>query len=95
MTFRLSKKVVLEEGDKVRVSGGPYYLSQSGRKIGMGESGTGIFASAEENGEAIYVRFDRKSSTARFVYIGPERFSESTGVTLRPHRIVKLRKKHN
>ena len=95
MVFRLSKKVSLEEGDRIRVSGGPYYLSQSGRKIGMGESGIGTFFKAAENGEAIYVKFDRKSSSACFVYIGPERFSEATGVTLKPHKVVKLRLKKN
>jgi len=92
MSFRLSKKVSLEEGDKIRVSGGPYFLAQSGKKISMGEHGVGTFAGAEENGEAIYVKFDRMSAP-RFVYIGPERLSESTGTTLRPHKIVKLRKK--
>jgi hypothetical protein len=91
MGFRLSKKVLLEEGDRIRVSGGPYFLTQAGKKISMGERGTGVFVSAEENGEAIYVKFD-KTSAARFVYIGSERISESTGTTLKAHKIVKLRK---
>jgi len=92
MSFRLSKKVSLEKGDRIRVSGGPYFLTQAGTKINMGERGVGTFVGSEENGEAIYVKFDR-TSAPRFVYIGPERLSESTGTTLRPHKIVKLRKK--
>ena len=91
MSFRLSKKVSLTQGDRVRVSGGPYFLTQSGVKISMGERGVGVFERAEENGEGIYVRFDR-THAPRFVYIGPERVSKSTGTTLRSHKIVKLRK---
>lgn len=91
MAFRLSKRVSLEEGDRVRVSGGPYFVTQVGKKISMGEHGVGTFARAEENGEAIYVKFDRMSAP-RFVYIGPERVSKSTGTTLRPHKVVKIRK---
>lgn len=90
--FRISKKVSLVEGDRVKVSGGPYFISQSGRKISMGERGVGTFSRAEENGEAIYVTFD-KSSSPRFVYIGPEKVSQSTGTILRPHKISKIRKK--
>lgn len=93
MSFRLSKKVTLEPGDKIKVSGGPYYLAKSGNKIGMGEKGVGTFVSAEENGEAIYVKFGRGIySTVRFVYIGPEHVSEATGTIMRPHKITKLRK---
>lgn len=93
MSFRLSKKVTLEPGDKIRVSAGPYYLAQSGNKIGMGEKGVGTFVSAEANGSAIYVRFGNGLySATRFVYIGPEHISEATGTVMRPHKITKLRK---
>ena len=91
MPFRLSKKVTLNEGDKVRVSGGPYYLAQSGKKIGMGEHGLGTFVSVvDEKGTAIYVKFG--SGAARFVYIGPEYISDVTGTIMKPHKIVKVRK---
>lgn len=92
MSFRLSKKVTLEPGDKIRVSAGPYYLAKSGNKIGMGEKGRGIFVSAEEDGTAIYVKFGGGLSSARYVYIGPEHISEATGTVMRPHKITKLRK---
>lgn len=92
MPFRLSKKVTLNEGDKVRVSSGPYYLTQSGKKIGMGEKGVGKFMGVvDEKGDAIYVQFGNGGAT-RYVYIGPEYISEVTGTTMRPHKIVKLRK---
>lgn len=89
MSFRLSKKVTLEPGDKIRVSAGPYFLSKSGKKIGMAEKGLGVFMSVDESGNAIYVRFGHAT---RYVYIGPEHFSETTGTTMRPHKITKVRK---
>jgi hypothetical protein len=91
MPFRLSKKVTLNEGDKVRVSGGPYYVTKDGKKIGMGEHGTGTFVGVvDEKGAAIYVRFG--TGIAKFVYIGPEYVSDTTGTIMRPHKIVKIRK---
>jgi len=92
MPFKLSPKVTLNEGDQIRVSGGPYYLTKDGRKISMGEHGVGTFVGADPKGDAIYVQFT-KYSTTRYVYIGPEGVSETTGTILRPHKIVKVRKK--
>jgi hypothetical protein len=89
MPFRLSQRVTLHEGDRVRVSGGPYFLAQSGNKISMGERGVGTFVGVEENGMAIFVQFGH--GAARRVYIGPETVSEVTGTILRPHKVVKMR----
>lgn len=91
MPFRLSKKVTLNEGDKIRVTAGPYYVTKDGKKIGMGEHGVGTFVrEVDEKGAAIYVKFG--TGTARFVYIGPKYVSDVTGTIMRPHKIVKLRK---
>lgn len=89
MSFRYSKKITLNEGDTVRVSSGPYFLSRSGAKIKMGESGIGVFVSADESGKAIHVKFGR--SAPAYVYIGPEYISPLTGLVMRPHKIVKIR----
>lgn len=91
MVFRLSTKVTLEKGDKIRVSGGPYYLTSSGVKVNLGEKGIGKFISGSEDGTAIYVSFSGDSN-ARYVYIGPEKISEITGTVLKPHKISKIRK---
>ena len=93
MPFRLSPKVTLNEGDKVRVSGGPYYVTKDGKKISMGDHGLGTFVGvADEKGTAIYVKFGTGYSAARFIYIGPEYVSDVTGTIMKPHKIVKLRK---
>ena len=89
MPFKLSQKVTLNEGDKVRVSQGPYFPSKSGKKIGMGHHGLGVFVGVvDEN--AIYVKFGHESP--RYIWIGKEHISETTGTVMRPHKIVKVRK---
>jgi hypothetical protein len=90
MCFRLNSKVVLQKGDKVRVSSGPYYLTSEGVKISLGEKGVGEFMSATPDGTAIYVIFSG-TSNARYVYIGPEKVSEITGTILKPHKVQKVR----
>jgi hypothetical protein len=92
MSFRLSKKVTLEAGDQVRVSGGPFYITEAGKKISMGEKGIGRFEKSADNGEALWIRFP--SCGARFVYIGPEKVSKATGIIYKAHSIVKLRKQN-
>jgi len=92
MSFRLSERMVLEKGDKVRVSGGPYYQSMAGNKISLGEKGLGTFVSAQEDGTAIHVIFNGENAS-KYVYIGPEKTSDSTGTIFKPHKIVKIRKK--
>lgn len=92
MGFKISEKVTLEIGDKVRVSAGPYWPSKDGTKVKIGEKGVGTFTGSDEQGKGIYIQFDRLSS-ARYVYIGEEYTSETTGTVFRPHKITKVRKK--
>lgn len=94
MTFKLSQKVSLEKGDRIRVSEGPYYLSNSGARIKLGEKGTGVFTGSSSDGTSISVTFDR-DQTSKYVYIGPEKVSPTTGTIMRPHKITKIRKKKN
>lgn len=88
--FKLSHKVTLTEGDKVKVSAGPYFPSKLGTKIRMGYKGEGTFVSASEDGMFLRIKL---GSTIENVYIGPEYVSESTRNIMRPHKITKLRKK--
>lgn len=91
MSFKISPKVTLEEGDKIRVSGGPYYLTKSGAKINLGERGIGKFNYATPDGNAIYVTFP-KEPASKYVYIGPEKVSPLTGTIMKPHKITKIRR---
>lgn len=87
----LNMKSNIKQGDKVRVSGGPYYLTKDGRKIKLGESGIGTFVEMHIDGKGALVSFDSKSVS--YVYVGPECVAPLTGTVLRPHKISKKRKR--
>lgn len=86
-TFRISQKVNLVEGDKVKVSAGPYYMSKSGQKISMGHKGKGEFFKAF-NETSLSIRI---GGQMEIVYVGPEYTSPETQTVMRPHKITKLR----
>ena len=81
----------IKEGDRVRVSGGPYYLTKCGKKIKLGETGSGTFLGLHQDGKGAIVLFDNQR-TSTYVYIGPQEVSSLTGTTLRPHKISKRRR---
>lgn len=83
------KDLSLEVGDKIKITGGPYYLAKSGNKIPMGEKGVGTFVRVEEDGSAMHVKI---AGMVRYVYIGPEHVSE-TGTIMSPHKVVKVKAK--
>jgi len=87
--FKYSQKVTFREGDKMRVSGGPYYPAASGTNINMGEKGIHFFSHIDDQGNV----WARKNGSLRLIYMGEECVSESTGTHLRPHKLVKVRKK--
>ena len=80
----------LKKGDKVRVSGGPYYLAKCGKKIKMGERGVGVFIELHPDGKGILVLFEGNASPS-YVYVGPCIVSDITGTILRPHKVSKKR----
>jgi len=88
--FKYSPKVTFREGDKMRVSGGPYYPLKDGRKINMGERGTHTFSHVDKDGN-VWARKD--SGTLCLIYMGKEHVSETTGTHFCPHKLVKVRKK--
>lgn len=88
--YRYSQKVLFREGDKMRVSGGPYYPSKSGKKIKMGLSGVHTFSHIDEQG-CIWVR--SKEGTLKMMYMGKPHLSNVTGTYMQPHKLRKVRKK--
>jgi hypothetical protein len=88
-SIKISSKVTLQPGDKIRVSQGPYYVCKDGRKINMGYYGKGIYLRSYD-AENIFIKFAQRSE---LVYIGPEYVSDVTGTIMRPHKITKIREK--
>ncbi len=96
--YRLSPRVFLRAGDKIRVSGGPYYEAHDAAgnvvKTKMAERGVMIFLGYCESGTS---RWIEAHGTAGFaaLHIGPEEISsEIPGLVRRPYRITKVRAKN-
>ena len=88
--YRYSPKVLFREGDKMRVSGGPYYETKDGRKIKMGHSGLFTFLYADDEGHV----WAKGKEGVRMLYMGEPHLSELTGTYMAPHKLRKVRKKH-
>jgi hypothetical protein len=92
---RLSERVTLQPGDKVRVSGGPYW-EQVGAdggvtKTRMGERGVMVFEEYCQLGESRWVVARGQSGYAA-LHMGPEeRSPEVPGLVRRPYRLRRIR----
>ena len=92
---RLSERVTLQPGDKVRVSGGPYWeqvgADGSVTKTRMGERGVMVFEEYCQLGQSRWVVARGQSGYAA-LHVGPEeRSSEVPGLVRRPYRLRRIR----
>ena len=95
--LRLSERVLLVPGDKIRVSGGPYYEGHDAAgdvvKIKMAERGIMVFLQYCEFGDSRWIVARGKSGYAA-LHIGiQERAELLPGLVRRPYRVRKLRPK--
>lgn len=88
---RLSPRVILRRGDRLRISGGPIYTTADGVNLRIGERGRYRFIRAE-TADYILCRPERETA-AVLVYVGQVRPGTVDGVTLKPHRVRKVRAK--
>jgi hypothetical protein len=93
--FRYSARVTLHPGDLFRCSGGPYYITQTDKKIVMGKRGLFVFVNSANEGIMAKQYQPRKETPSGVVYIymGETKVSDATGTYLCAHKIRKLRKK--
>jgi hypothetical protein len=92
---RLSERVTLQPGDKVRVSGGPYWeqvgADGSVTKTRMGERGVMVFEEYCQLGQSRWVVARGQSGYAA-LHVGPEeRSPEVPGLVRRPYRLRRIR----
>ena len=92
---RLSERVTLQPGDKVRVSGGPYWeqigADGSVTKTRMGERGVMVFEEYCQLGQSQWV-VARGDNGYAALHVGPEeRSSEVPGLVRRPYRLRRIR----
>ena len=98
--FKYSPKVTLYPGDVFRCSGGPYYITQTGEKLTMGQRGLFSYVNIAQDGILAVPYKPRKhigkwqfSGCLVFIYMGEEKISPTTGTNFCPHKIRKVRKK--
>lgn len=84
----------LEKGDLIKVSqlGGPYWKTKDGEEINMGDHGNFRVLGHDKNG--IHCVGTGKKCGRFYLYMGEEHFCEKTGLTRRPHIILKVKKAH-
>ena len=87
--FKYSPKVTLYPGDEFKCTGGPYYLTKTGKKINMGKHGIFRFVNSAKDG----IMATSGKSGDSFIYMGETKISESTGTHFIAHKIRKCRKK--
>ena len=92
---RLSERVTLQPGDKVRVSGGPYWeqigADGSVTKTRMGERGVMVFEEYCELNESRWIVARGKAGYAALHMGLQERSELLPGLVRRPYKIRKLR----
>jgi hypothetical protein len=91
--YRYSPKVTLHPGDIIKVTGGPYYMSKTGKKILLGKRGLFVFDEGDKEGIFAhpYKPHSELPQAKVFIYLGAEKISESTGTHFSPHKIKKPR----
>lgn len=80
----------LEKGDKIKVGGGPYFLSGS-ELIPMGYRGKFVVEKVDEKGICAW-GIDKNAGFVH-IYMGPDYQNKETGVWKVKHKILKLKKK--
>lgn len=79
----------LQKGDRIKVGGGPYFVSSSGESISMGYRGKFLVQSLDEKG--IIATGINKHSGYAHIYMGPDVQNMDTAVWKVKHRLVKLK----
>jgi hypothetical protein len=81
----------LQKGDKIKVAGGPYFVSR-GEFIPMGYRGRFSVESVDDNGIRAY-GLDKHQGFCH-IYMGPDMQNKETGVWKIKHKILKLKPKN-
>lgn len=80
----------LVKGDRIKVAGGPYYVSR-GEFIPMGYRGRFVVESVDEHGIRAY-GLDKYHGFCH-IYMGPDIQNKETGVWKIKHKMIKLKQK--
>lgn len=78
----------LRPGDRIKVSGGPYYLTEKGDKIRIGYRGQFVVLEVCEN--YVVASGRGKNAGEAIIYMGKKEFIRDTSIHREPHKIYKL-----
>ena len=85
--YRLSPRVVLHPGDKIRVSGGPYWRGADGARIPMGARGEMRFTRAVRRGRLVLLVAVSRDGVAILHVEGRRRNKLMPEMVCRPYRV--------
>lgn len=81
----------LVKGDRIKVGGGPYYVSRSGEFIPMGYRGRFVVERIDSKGILAW-GLDKSGGIAH-IYMGADIQNKETGVWKIKHKLIKLKQK--
>ena len=82
----------LVKGERIKVNGGPYYVSKStGEFVPMGYRGRFVVEGLDENGIKAW-GIDKHQGFCH-IYMGPDAQNKETGIWKTKHKILKLKPK--
>jgi hypothetical protein len=85
--YRVSPRVVLQRGDRFRVSHGPYWRSASGKRIRMAERGVITFMRAVKRGSVVLIEARSEAGCCVLHVAGRRRNRVDPALVCRPYRI--------
>jgi hypothetical protein len=90
--YRYSPRSVLVPGDRFRVSGGPVYVTDDGRKIPLADRGVFVFRRYCVQGASRWIEAHRADGGFAVLWVGKSGRSPTVpNLRRRPYRIRKVR----
>jgi hypothetical protein len=77
----------IKEGDLIKVSGGPVWITQKGEEVGLGEDGKFRVVSVTDR---IIMAVGLEDRLPTVIYVGPE-YQSKSGTFMRPHKVTKYK----
>jgi len=86
--YRISPRVVLEPGDRFKISGGPYYRTKDGQRLPLAARGTFRLAEVIRRRSRVYLLAHGAEGWA-MLHVEGRRRSPVPGLVPRPYRVAK------
>ncbi len=86
--YRISPRVVLEPGDRFKISGGPYYRTRDGQRLPLAARGTFRLAEVIRRRSRVYLLAHGAEGWA-MLHVEGRRRSPVPGLVPRPYRVAK------